>query len=156
MQLVDIYNMENVQSDAVRQCIDFACRNSLQAKAAGRYDIDGDEIYVAISEYQTASSETKAWEAHREYVDLQLVIQGEELVEVSPLSKMSCGEYIPQRDFLPCNGSAEKKVLLRKGVGLILFPEDGHKPGVQNERPQQVKKAVFKIRCSRLVREKSK
>lgn len=150
MQLIDIRDLDNIQSDAVRQCIEYACKHDLQAAPIGRYDIDGDEIYVAISEYQTVSSEEKAWEAHKKYIDLQVVIEGEELIEVSPLSEMDCGEYVSQNDFLPCDGKAKEKVLLRKGVGLLLFPEDGHKPGVSYKEVKHVKKAVFKIYCSRM------
>lgn len=156
MQLVDIHNLNEIHSDAVRQCIEYACKNNLQAAPIGRYDIDGDAIYVAISEYQTMPSEAKVWEAHKAYIDLQMIIDGEELVEVTPLSEMNCGEYVPQNDFLPCEGEAKEEVLLREGSGLLLFPEDGHKPGVIYKEAKHVKKAVFKIHCSRMnVEEKS-
>lgn len=150
MQLIDIRDLDKIQSDAVRQCIEYACKNDLQATPIGRYDIDGDEIYVAISEYQTVSSEAKSWEAHKKYIDLQVVIEGEELIEVSPLSEMNCGEYVPENDFLPCDGEAKEKVLMREGTGLLLFPEDGHKPGVTYKDTKYVKKAVFKIHCSKM------
>lgn len=155
MQLVDIYNGNDIHSDAVLKCIEFAYKNDLQAIPEGRYDIDGDALYVVISEYQTVSSERKVWEAHRQYVDLQMVIAGEELIEVSPLSEMTCGGYVPQKDFLPCDGKAKEKVWMKEGTGLLLFPEDGHKPGIQCQEPCHVKKAVFKIRCTRMNEEVS-
>lgn len=150
MQLVDFHNSNEIQSDAVRQCIEFACKNNLQATPIGRYDIEGDAIYVAISEYQTVPSEMKEWEAHREYIDLQMIIEGEELIEVSPLSEMNCGEYVSQNDFLSCDGKAKEKVLMKEGTGLLLFPEDGHKPGVTHKETKYVKKAVFKIHRSKM------
>ena len=152
MQLVDFHNSNEIQSDAVRKCIEFACKNNLQATPIGRYDIEGDAIYVAISEYQTVPSEVKVWEAHREYIDLQMIIEGEELIEVSPLSEMNYGEYVSQNDFLQCYGEAKEKVLLREGLGLLLCPEDGHKPGVIYKEAMHVKKAVFKIHRSRMRR----
>ena len=45
---------------------------------AGRYELDGDNMYVLIQEYNTKLKEDAKWEAHRRYIDLQYVVRGAE------------------------------------------------------------------------------
>ena len=148
MKQIDMSGKTNVESEALEKCITFACEHDLQNMPNGKYEICGNEIFAVISEYQTSPAAERQWEAHREYVDLQVVIRGEEVVEVSPLSKMICRDYNANQDFLMCDGEAEEKVILQGTKGLLLFPEDAHKPGVENDGSQFIKKIVFKIHHS--------
>jgi YhcH/YjgK/YiaL family protein len=94
MKQIDMNESNHVESEALRKCITFACEHDLQNMQNGKYEIMGEQIYAVVSEYQTSPSEERLWEAHREYVDLQVVIRGEEVIEVSPLSQMICKDYI--------------------------------------------------------------
>lgn len=151
MRVVDFNHAEHIQSEAIRQCLDFASKNDLEAIPIGKYEIAGEQIYAVVTEYQTTPAEERQWEAHREYIDIQLIIRGEEAVEVTPLSKMQCGEYIEHLDFQQCDGPAEEKVPLQLGKGLLLFPEDAHKPGVEHGGSQLIKKVIFKVHCTCLI-----
>lgn len=148
MKQIDMNESNHVESEALRKCITFACEHDLQNMQNGKYEIMGEQIYAVVSEYQTSPSEERLWEAHREYVDLQVVIRGEEVIEVSPLSQMICKDYIEKSDFQQCDGQAKEKVRLHGAKGLLLFPEDAHKPGVEHDGSQLIKKLVFKIKCS--------
>lgn len=145
MQVINMYDKTEVYETTVCQCIEFVRTNDLQALPVGKYEIDDKRIYVVISEYQSVPSSDKVWEAHCEYVDLQVVISGEEMIQVSPIIDMQCGKYVPEDDFLPCEGIAKENIIMKAGVGVLLFPEDAHKPGVISRNAQLIKKAVFKI-----------
>ncbi|MDP6449693.1 MAG: YhcH/YjgK/YiaL family protein, partial [Lentisphaeria bacterium] len=44
----------------------------------GRYDIDGDNVYVLIQRNQTRRREDSSLEAHRKYIDIHLILSGVE------------------------------------------------------------------------------
>ena len=52
----------------------------LRTLPAGKYPIDGDNIFALVSEYKTKSEAEGKLEAHRKYIDVQYVISGEELM----------------------------------------------------------------------------
>lgn len=148
MRLLDLRKESKHENEAVLQCLEFVKNNNLQTLPAGRYDIEGSQIYAMVSEYSTVPASEKCWEAHREYVDLQMVISGEEIIQVSLLENMQCGDYVPENDFVQCDGIANEEVVMQNGMGLLLYPDDAHKPGLIFGKSQPIKKAVFKIHRS--------
>ena len=44
----------------------------------GRYELSGG-AYANVSTYKTAPKEEKAFEAHRKYIDIQMIIRGNEI-----------------------------------------------------------------------------
>lgn len=130
---------------AVRRSLEYARAHDLAPLEKGRHDVDGDALYFNVAEYTTGPSEEKAYEAHRAYIDVHYMIQGEEQIEVAFVSRMEQGEYQPEGDYLPVSGTAAACVTLREGDFLVCYPEDGHKPGVQTGAPRAIKKAIFKV-----------
>jgi len=131
-------------SPRIKRAFDYLRRTDLAALAPGRYDIDGDTLYVMLSQYETKPRTQGAWEAHRRYIDLQVVIQGTEQIGYSHLSRLTPGLYEADRDFVPLAGEGDF-LTLTAGDFMLLFPDDGHMPGVAVGAPNLVKKAVFKI-----------
>ncbi|PKN92414.1 MAG: YhcH/YjgK/YiaL family protein [Chloroflexi bacterium HGW-Chloroflexi-6] len=112
--------------------------------AAGRYEVDGENLYVMVQQYNTKPMEAGVWEAHRRYIDLQYVIQGAEKIGYANLSRLTQGEYDANRDFLPLFGEGEF-LTLKSGDFVILMPEDAHMPGLAVDALAPVKKMVLKI-----------
>lgn len=129
---------------AVLQSLEYARSHDLAPLEKGRHEVGGG-LYFNVMEYTTAPSEEKTYEAHRAYIDVHYMIQGEEQIEVAFISRMEQGEYQPEGDYLPVAGAAAARVTLREGDFLVCYPEDGHKPGVQADKPMAIKKAVFKV-----------
>src|SRR5512146_939712 len=49
--------------------------------ADGRVEIDGDKVFALVQSYETATpGEPVVFEVHRQYIDVQYVVSGEELV----------------------------------------------------------------------------
>ena len=108
--------------------------------------IISDEIYVNIQTYVT--KDDADFEAHREYIDIQYILSGEELIGVTDYKK--CETTIPydkEKDieFLSGEGFYEN---LSKGEFMILYPNDSHKPSISIDKnsPQKVRKAVVKVK----------
>lgn len=131
---------------AVLECLAFAQNNDLAAFEKGSHPIDGDRLYVNIAEYETTVPENRFWEAHKQYLDLHLMLRGEEKVQLAFIENMQQKPYVAQDDFLPLEGDAAAQAVLREGDFLLCYPRDGHMTGVAACEPQTLKKAIFKIR----------
>lgn len=113
----------------------------------GRYDIDGDNLFLKISTYDTKSAEETKVEAHRNYIDIQYIISGKENVLYAPLETMQeCIEEHPESDLYFYKGETQS-ILLDEGMYMIFFPSDAHGPSVSCcGKPQTVRKALVKVR----------
>ena len=119
--------------------------NDLDKFSDGRYAIDGEKIFVSIQSYETKRD--ALFEAHRKYMDIQYMIEGEEKIGVANYSE--CKNEIPYDsikdiEFLSSN-KTDNYQLLKKGEFLILCPNDAHKPSIAINNPNRVKKAVVKV-----------
>ena len=97
-----------------------------------------------VSEYATKPQEDGRWEAHRKYLDLQCLAAGRERIGYTPLVTLKSGQYIPEKDitWLTGNGSF---VVMEPGRFMLLWPGDGHMPGISIADTENVKKVVVKI-----------
>ena len=120
--------------------------NDLQSLEKGRYEIDGDDMFVNIVEYETTSPENRFWEAHREYLDLHLMLWGTEQIDVNFIRNMDQKEYVEKDDFLPLTGKPNSKVILNPYDFLLLYPSDAHRTAIAVKEPVMIKKAIFKIK----------
>ena len=109
----------------------------------GRHDLT-DYLYANIQTYQT--KEDALFEAHRDYIDIQYIISGEEKISVTDYS--SCTEavaYDKEKDIEFLNGEGEYYPL-KEGEYMILYPQDAHKPSISLNNQSTVRKAVVKVR----------
>ncbi len=111
---------------------------------AGRYEIDGENMYALVQEYNTKLKEQGVWEAHRRYIDLQYVVQGAEGIGYANITHLQQDEYQASKDFLPLHGEGDL-VTVHSGSFVLLFPEDAHMPGMAVGTSAPVKKVVIKI-----------
>ncbi len=108
-----------------------------------------EDFYFLIQEYETKDPAVARHEAHKNYVDIQFVVEGKEAIDIAPMMFMEVDEaYNEQRDvvFFKEPKQATRFVLTNGGYA-ILYPEDSHKPGLRvGETPVKVKKIVGKVR----------
>ena len=144
-------NIENLAEypfldSQVKECFAYAKANDLAGFDKGSHPIDGERLFVNIVEYTTTTPEERFWEAHRQYLDLHLMLRGQEQIDLAFIQSMAKKEYVPADDFLPMDGEKNASVVLRTGDYLICYPSDGHRTAVAVEGPETIKKAIFKIR----------
>lgn len=132
--------------ERIRECFAYAETHDLEALKPGSYPIEGERFYVNIAEYTTVQREERFWEAHRKYLDIHLMLRGNEQIDIGFIQTMEQKEYVPQDDFLPLTGEAAAQVTLHEGDFLVCFPEDGHRTGAIAKESQKIKKAIFKVR----------
>lgn len=125
---------------------DYLRSTDLSKVEPGTYEIDERKVYVMVQQYDTKIKEKGRWEAHRKYIDVQYVHKGEERFGYANLRHLKAGIYEEAKDFLPLQGEGTGDFFaVREGTFVILFPQDGHMPGIAVSTPQPVKKFVVKV-----------
>lgn len=124
--------------------LEFITSRDLEKFEPGEYHIYNG-MKAIVSEYDTKDLADASIECHRKYIDMQLVLSGEEYVGVC--RKENCTErtlYDPERDYQELSGEYSLLRLQRRFF-MLFFPEDGHMPGIKTDKKELVKKVVFKI-----------
>jgi YhcH/YjgK/YiaL family protein len=131
-------------SPRIKRAFEYVQQTDLQALAVGRYELDGKNLYVIVQEYNSKLPEQGKWEAHQRYIDLQYIVSGTERMGFAPLRRLQMGAYDDSKDFQALSGQGEF-LTLDTGDFMLLWPEDGHMPGMAVDASTPVKKAVVKI-----------
>ena len=127
------------------EAIDFLSSHPLSDFQAGHYDINGNKLYMNVFDYETILEDEAFFEAHEHYADIQMTVEGDELVGVSEISKVSIKSVDREKDLIEVEGSPEHYLRLSPGKALIVFPEDAHMVKLAAGTPSAVKKAVVKL-----------
>lgn len=129
----------------IKKCFEYAASNNLLNYEKGSYKIDGDNLFVNIVEYETTEVENRFWEAHRNYLDLHLMLDGKEQIDLNFIENMEEKEFVEKDDFLPLEGDKNSYVILEKDDFLVCYPNDAHRTAVKVRSSEKIKKAIFKI-----------
>ena len=137
-------------SAALTKALAFLRSQDFRSMSEGRHEIDGDKIFALLSRYTTRPQAECVPEAHRKFVDIQYVAEGEEFLGWCPMSPdlVEMEPYDEARDIIFYRALIpESSILLKAGSYAVLYPEDVHRPGVSvlDEYPADVTKAVVKI-----------
>jgi biofilm protein TabA len=131
----------------------FVARPGFAGLSNGTYEIEGRDIYALLQQPESEPEERRRFELHREYIDIQLLLEGKEkqLFAPQPLP----GEAALLEDKLdeadnafyarPAHCNA---VVLQPGDYVIYLPGELHCPNCAPD-PQncgRFRKVVFKIR----------
>ncbi len=87
-------------------------------------------------------------ESHRKYIDIQVVVTGDELMEVTHIDRLSVTKpYNESNDVIIYGDYADTSVLrVKSGEGAIYFPEDAHMPNLRiGADPMLIRKTVVKV-----------
>ncbi len=119
------------------------------ALADGRHLIKGDDIYVIVSTYETKAAGETRYEAHRRYIDIQVVLEGSETCFWAPAPDLTPSvpwDEAKDAGFFKDPGSGEVALPLVPGFFAVFFPQDAHKPSCHAAGKGKVHKAVVKVR----------
>jgi YhcH/YjgK/YiaL family protein len=114
----------------------------------GKYKISGDDVYSSVQHYDSKPKSAGKWESHRQYIDIQYVAEGAELVGYAHIETLNSGVYDETKDMIRYEAGDGDFLVLRKGFCAVFWPQDGHLPGIAIATPAPVVKVVVKVRIS--------
>ncbi len=126
-----------------------AANQRLQAVKAGdteRVELGGG-VFALEQAYDSKPRAAGRWESHYAYIDVQLIVTGEELMEVTDVKRLEIAEdFTPAKDLLFYQPFDDGSVLrMKAGEAAVFFPVDAHKPSLAVGSPSLVRKTVVKV-----------
>jgi YhcH/YjgK/YiaL family protein len=126
------------------RAFDYIRNTNLQALAPGHYPIVGDDLFAIVEYVLGRTREAAKLEAHRRYIDIQLVLKGVDEMGWKPLA--DCGnpmsDYSVEKDIRFFRDAPASWIATPPDHFCIFFPEDAHAPLVATG---EIRKVIFKI-----------
>ncbi|MBQ7516683.1 MAG: YhcH/YjgK/YiaL family protein [Schwartzia sp.] len=113
-----------------------------------RYEIDGGRCYATIMRYNTRPVEECVCEAHRRFMDILYMVEGEEYLGICPMSPdlVVRTPYDETRDVEFFEGLVPESTFpIMAGDFVMLSPKDVHRPFTMIEAPSPVTKVIIKL-----------
>ena len=127
----------------LHKAIDYINSHDLKTLPTGKTVID-DDIYINVMEVETKAE--NIYEAHRDYIDIHCMIDGEEAIAIAPVEEMEVTEdYNKENDCVIGKAKGERHIV-RTGQYCITMPSEAHSPCLSVSSPKKIRKAVFKVR----------
>lgn len=132
---------------------DSAGRARLRGIAPGaseRIELGGG-VYAVEQVYATKARPDGFFESHRKYIDVQVVVEGDEVIEVIDAARIAAKDpYNGDRDLITYQDTATASpVKLGAGEAAVFYPVDVHMPGLRSgPAPALVRKTVVKVPVS--------
>ncbi len=112
----------------------------------GKFEIEGETFFGIGLKYATKNEMDCLWESHKKYLDVHVILEGEEIVNISDNSQMNVTkEYDETGDYMLHSGIKQQSIHLKKGCFLVLYPNEVHQTAVYFDKINSISKVVFKI-----------
>lgn len=138
----------NIVSDKVLEFLTSLNENS----EVGHYEID-ENSYANIDEYETKLFNVCKFEAHKKFIDIQMILSGVEQLDYISVNGLEVTQsYDTNRDvmFFKNPNNQPDTVILEPFKFAFIHPYEAHKPQMSiSNKPQKVKKVVVKIKVNR-------
>jgi YhcH/YjgK/YiaL family protein len=130
----------------ISKALDYLKTTDFSKLELGRYDLEGDDLFAILMEYDTKPESECKLEAHRKYIDVQYVVSGEELVGFTLAGTEKVTEpYNDTKDVVFFEAETAT-FLFKAGQFAVFYPQDLHKPGFTTAAPSKLKKVVMKVK----------
>lgn len=126
------------------RAFEFLRDTDLNALPPGKHVIDGDKLFAIVEHCAGRTRAEAKLECHRRYIDIQLVLAGEDEMGWKPVGECLDPEtdYNETRDIRFFNDAPSSWVSTPSGSFCIFFPEDAHAPLVSDGF---IRKLVVKV-----------
>lgn len=117
----------------------------LNALKTGRHEIDGEEIFMNVTESELKRPEEAPLETHDKYIDIQVLVSGD--AETMGWSeRRDClvprGAFDEQKDIRFYDDVPQTFFEVRQGQFVVFMPEDAHAPMIGRG---PIKKIIVKV-----------
>ena len=135
-------------NEKLKKGFEFLLNTNLIELKDGRYEVEGNEIYANVQSLTTKQKEEKKWEVHRDYIDIQYVISGEECMGYGLLADFNDVEtvYDKEKDVEFLNGEKYNFVNVYEGDFVVFYPNDVHAPMLSIKESKNIKKVIVKVK----------
>ena len=138
--------MKNIilkETPKLRKAIEYIKNTNFNDMPDGKIDIE-DGIWANLQTYYT--KEDALFEAHRKYIDIQVILTGQEKISVCKYETCKTNNpYDENKDIEFLTSESWDDIEMHTGDFLILYPSDAHKPSININGQHHVRKLVVKV-----------
>lgn len=122
-------------------------RTDLSTMPVGKHPVDGDRMYLTVTEAMSRPIEGQKFETHRKYIDVHVLIAGAETIGSAKASDLKVvtpydGEKEIEMFALP---GTFRRIRMMPGQFAVFLPGQAHLPGCHEQTPVKIRKAVMKV-----------
>lgn len=147
MIVTNLNNTERIESlhPLFKKLFDYVKTHDILNTPCGRIDIDGDNLYINNVNPECIPAEKQVLEVHRDYIDVQILLQGKETIGWKALedSKEEVKPYEKESDCALYSDTPTTWIHLVPGQLAIFFPEDAHAPVIGEGK---IRKMIAKVK----------
>jgi YhcH/YjgK/YiaL family protein len=134
-------------SGQIASALKILSSKEISSASEGKHEVEGNKLFYLVQKYSTKPRNQGQMEAHKKYIDIQFVLDGQESIFVENISACKLASAYNENDDaamydVPKNFS---EIYMSKGMFCILFPQDGHLPCRTAASESKVHKIVFKV-----------
>ena len=149
MILTDFTNLKRYKKYVpyLTELIAFLSEYDFSEISTGTITLIEDEIFVNIVKIDIDENKTKIMEAHRDFLDIHIPLNQEEIIgwKVTAKCSQTVEEYSKENDCVLFSDAPSTYFTVQPGELAIVFPEDAHIPAIGKGL---LKKAIVKIRVA--------
>lgn len=124
--------------------IDFIIKTDLNGLPLGKTGVDGDNVFVNVMDAVTKELTAESYEIHKDYMDIQIDLEGTEVISIGLEGVEPLGGYKP--DFQAVKASKGADCIMGPGRFIVCMTEEAHAPGGCLTQPESIRKCVFKVK----------
>ena len=130
------------------RAIDLLLTADFSAQPAGRYEIDGDNVFYMIQEPALKEEDEALYEVHARYADIQLALTDGETILALPKDAVEAWQDFDSDKDIGFSANSEPGIPLEMNAGCfaIFFPQDAHMPCLRGGDAKTCRKAVVKVK----------
>lgn len=125
--------------------IDFITTHDLNELPLGKTVVDGTNVYINVMDAKASPVEERAYEIHKNYMDIQIDLVGVERIDTGDCTKMEVDEYDEEKDVAKATAVDLAQCLIGPGNFIICMAGEPHKPNIAVSEDTVLKKAVCKV-----------
>lgn len=147
MLIGNLNNTDRVRQllPALKTLFDFVKATDFDKLPLGQVPVDGDNVFVMNLNIDGAEQTKQPLEMHRKYIDVHILLGGEEKIGWKPLGEIShlIQNYDPEGDCALSDDAPRFYVSLHPGEFCIVYPEDPHAPAISDGK---IRKLIGKVK----------
>lgn len=131
-----------------KKAFQFIADTDMTTLPLGKHELQGDDLFVIVMEYETKDPDDCIMENHKKYIDIQYMVRGEELMGVKIfIDQVPTTPYDDSKDAAFYKPQYDSLLKVKQGQFTIFFPHDLHMPSMKSGKAEKILKAVFKVRA---------
>jgi YhcH/YjgK/YiaL family protein len=121
-------------------------KNDLRALPDGKHPVN-EALIVQASHYETKNPSDARFEAHRKFIDIQMIFEGKECCYALPLEGLEEAEpFSAERDVGFYTAETGAAFPLTPDVLAVFFPWDAHKPSCDFDgKKSRIHKVILQV-----------